>query len=237
MDAYETDHCSVQSIEAAKAAWGRLQEGNTWEDWCLVGSGLMVGVKHAMNISKKEHGKKFNIVMGPWLEKHGFDDVDPRTRSCLRTIFEDRDILKWRSGLNAPGKRASFNHPAVVLSAYRRAHNGPAVRKSAEAKLKEVLVKVKKLAKEIEPSPALDPLVDAVVDYLKTLTPDTVGIDDINDRAAPVDDHEPEPPAAETVPQGDMPPDETEEETEDTEYHGGYAFDPKEIVGTENKAA
>jgi hypothetical protein len=116
-------HSKSDPIEAGKQAWARLQDCETWEDWKLVGGAITAGREHAMRAAQtnKPEGSHYNKEFGAWLRVRGFADLEATTRKRLLQCMENIAAIEtWRETLEV-GKRLKWNHPATVLSAWKRA--------------------------------------------------------------------------------------------------------------------
>jgi hypothetical protein len=110
-------------IERAREAWQRHRQGAAWADWMLVGEALTLGRELAMREVEAKHpeGRRYNVVMGKWLERHGFDNMDKSDRSRLMECMASREAIEqWRNSLTTTQK-LQCNYPKIVLKRWRRA--------------------------------------------------------------------------------------------------------------------
>ncbi len=110
-------------IERAREAWQRHRQGAPWDDWMLIGKALTLGRELAMREAeaKRPGGRRCNAVMGKWLERHGFDNMDKSDRSRLMDCMANREAIKqWRNSLTTIQK-LQCNYPKAVLKKWRRA--------------------------------------------------------------------------------------------------------------------
>ena len=118
--------CDVNSsdtiIERAREAWARHRHGAGWDDWMLIGEALTLGREFAMRAAeaKRPEGRRYNVVMGNWLTRHGFDNMDKADRSRLMECMGHREAIEqWRNNLTATQK-LQCNYPKAVLKKWRR---------------------------------------------------------------------------------------------------------------------
>jgi hypothetical protein len=111
-----------QTIQAGQAAWQRLNDCQTWNDWLLVGEALLVGRSEAMTAARtnKPEGRRYNEEMAAWLKATNFTNIDKGTRSRLLDCIEHRaEIEKWRATLTTT-ERLKINHPTSILRHWQR---------------------------------------------------------------------------------------------------------------------
>jgi hypothetical protein len=116
-------HPRPDPIEAGQQAWARLKTQSTWADWTTFGAAIGVLRTKAMQSANTNQpkGSRYNKEFGARLRARGFDDLEPTTRKRLLQCMENISAIEeWRSGLK-PDKRLKLNHPAAVLSAWKRA--------------------------------------------------------------------------------------------------------------------
>jgi hypothetical protein len=120
--------CEIQLIlDEARVAVERLKHGNTFKDWVIVGTALVVVKTSAMAAvhTNKPTGRRYCEEVGALLKEHGLAEVDKGTRSRLLDVMKNRDAVEaWLDTLETP-KRLKMNHPTGVLSAWRRATTPP----------------------------------------------------------------------------------------------------------------
>jgi hypothetical protein len=117
-----------QIVRAGLEAWSRLKKCKTWDDWLVLGEGLLVGRTEAMRTShsNKPEGRRYNCEFSLWLESNKLDDgtsfgeIDKAVRARLFECLAHRDeIEKWRKTLPI-SERLKLNHPAVVLRRWKK---------------------------------------------------------------------------------------------------------------------
>jgi hypothetical protein len=115
--------CTLHPIEAAQAAWARIKERQTWNDWKTVGTAIAEGRTRAMvlALTNKPEGRRYNKEFKAWLVAHGFGDLEATTRKRLLQCMEHIDEIEAYLATFEIDKRLRLNHPATVLSAWKRA--------------------------------------------------------------------------------------------------------------------
>jgi hypothetical protein len=122
-----TTHPKSDLIEAGQQAWSRLKSRSTWADWKALGVAAIEGRTEAMARARTNEpkGRRYNTEFGTWLAEHDFGDLEATTRKRLLQCMENiAAIDTWLTGLNN-GKQLRLNHPATVLSAWKRATAKP----------------------------------------------------------------------------------------------------------------
>jgi hypothetical protein len=117
----------IDQIKAGQQAWARLQSHSTWDDWKMVGVAIAEGRTKAMAAAKTNEpkGRRYNTEFGAWLRVRGFDGLEATTRKRLLQCVENIDAIEaWLTKLES-AKRLRLNHPATVLSAWKRATTTP----------------------------------------------------------------------------------------------------------------
>ena len=75
------------AVARGREAWERRKNKakENIDDWILIGEAFVFGRNEAMAAanSKKPVGKKYNYHFSHFLQIHGFDDIDSRTRGEL----------------------------------------------------------------------------------------------------------------------------------------------------------
>ena len=88
-------------IHCGQLALVRLEQNQTWPDWCAVIEALAErprGLRGRL-AGATTKGKRFNKAMGRWLRCYGFDRIDKSDRSrLLRCADHLESIDTWRSG-------------------------------------------------------------------------------------------------------------------------------------------
>jgi hypothetical protein len=112
---------------AAGAAWARVHRPHapaTWDDWLVIGAGLMAGRNAAMLAAgtNQPFGKKYVTHFGAYLKRHGLNSTDKSTRAKLLRIMERLpQIRAWR---DAQPDRANLNHPSTILRRFLKTPDG-----------------------------------------------------------------------------------------------------------------
>jgi len=129
-DAQELDCPTLPSAEPVenalrkgKEAWQRLQNKQTWQDWCAVGKAHLIGRAEAMyeTCVNTPKGRRYNSAFTPWSYKNGFENLDKGDRCRLFEVMDHLpEIETWRQTL-APRDRAGLNHPSTVLRRWKAA--------------------------------------------------------------------------------------------------------------------
>lgn len=122
---------AADPVELGREAWQRRKADgrNCWDDWRLIGQALLVGRKEAMRLAKKDRpaGRKYNELVGNWVQMHGFAEIDKSDRAKLLSIVEKLDEVEaWRATLT-DSQRATLNHPSSIWRAWlcpRRGNRG-----------------------------------------------------------------------------------------------------------------
>ena len=71
-------------IHCGQLALVRLEQNQTWPDWCAVIRALAKGREICRQASDgHDKGRRFNEAMGRWLRCYGFDRIDKSDRSRL----------------------------------------------------------------------------------------------------------------------------------------------------------
>ena len=69
-------------IHCGQLALARLEQNQTWLDWCAVIKALVKGREICREASGgHDKGRRFNKAMGRWLRCYGFDRIDKSDRS------------------------------------------------------------------------------------------------------------------------------------------------------------
>jgi hypothetical protein len=108
-------------IHCGQIALVRLEQNQTWQDWCAVIKALAKGREICRQASGgHDKGKRFNKAMGRWLRCYGFDRIDKSDRSrLLRCADRLEAINTWRSGLPL-SEQLELNHPRIVFECWQR---------------------------------------------------------------------------------------------------------------------
>jgi hypothetical protein len=108
-------------IHCGQLALARLEQNQTWLDWCAVIKALVKGREICREASGgHDKGRRFNKAMGRWLRCYGFDRIDKSDRSrFLRCADHLKDIDTWRSG-RPLSEQLELNHPRIVFERWQR---------------------------------------------------------------------------------------------------------------------
>jgi hypothetical protein len=117
-----TDQPIKEVIHLGQLALVRLEQNQTWADWCAVIAALAKGREICRKGSGgHDKGRRFNKAMGAWLRCYGFDRIDKSDRSRLLRCADDLEAIDiWRSR-RPLSERLKLNHPRVVFDRWQRA--------------------------------------------------------------------------------------------------------------------
>jgi hypothetical protein len=116
-----TDQPIREVIHHGRLALVRLEQNQTWPDWCAVIRALAKGREICRQASGGHNkGRHFNQAMGRWLRCYGFDRIDKSDRSrLLRCADHLEDIDTWRSA-RPRSEQLELNHPRIVFERWQR---------------------------------------------------------------------------------------------------------------------
>ena len=108
-------------IHRGQLALVRLEQNQTWPDWCAVIEALAKGREVCRRASGgHDKGRRFNKTMGCWLRCYGFDRIDKSDRSRLLRCADHLEAIDaWRSG-RPLSEQLEFNHPRIVFERWQR---------------------------------------------------------------------------------------------------------------------
>ena len=108
-------------IHRGQLALVRLEQNQTWQDWCAVIKALAKGREVCRRASGgHDKGKRFNEAMGRWLRCYGFDRIDKSDRSRLLRCADRLEVIDiWRSG-RPLSEQLELNHPRIVFDRWQR---------------------------------------------------------------------------------------------------------------------
>lgn len=108
-------------IQSGQLALDRLEQNQTWPDWCAVIKVLETGREICRQASGgQDKGRRFNGAMGRWLRCYRFDRIDKSDRSRLLRCAEHLEAINaWRSGLQL-SEQLELNHPRIVFQRWQR---------------------------------------------------------------------------------------------------------------------
>ena len=108
-------------INRGQVALARLEQNQTWPDWCEVIKALAKGREICRQASgDQDKGRRFNKAMGRWLRCYGFDRIDKSDRSRLLKCADHLEgINTWRSGRSL-SEQLELNHPRTVFDRWQR---------------------------------------------------------------------------------------------------------------------
>ena len=109
-------------IHRGQLALVRLEQNQTWPDWCSVIKALAKGREICREANEgHDKGRRFNKAMGCWLRCYGFDRIDKSDRSRLLRCADHLEAIDaWRSG-RPLSEQLEFNHPRIVFERWQRA--------------------------------------------------------------------------------------------------------------------
>jgi len=108
-------------VRRAREAWARVKRDENWNDWIVIGEGLLAGSAECMRLAgtNTPRGRGYNTHMSHWLKANGLADLDGGDRSRLYECMAHRaEIEEWRAKLR-PEQRLQFNHPSTVLRRWK----------------------------------------------------------------------------------------------------------------------
>jgi len=108
-------------IHRGQLALVRLEQNQTWPDWCTVIKALAKGREICRQVSGgHDKGKRFNEAMGRWLRCYGFDRIDKSDRSRLLRCADHLEAIDtWRSR-RPLSEQLELNHPRIVFDRWQR---------------------------------------------------------------------------------------------------------------------
>ena len=108
-------------IRCGQHALIRLEQNQTWPDWCEVIKALAKGREICRQASGgHDKGKRFNEAMGRWLRCYGFDRIDKSERSRLLRCADHLEAIDiWRSR-RPLSEQLELNHPRIVFDRWQR---------------------------------------------------------------------------------------------------------------------
>jgi hypothetical protein len=108
-------------IHCGQLALVRLEQNQTWPDWCAVIKALAKGREICRQASGAHHkGRRFNEAMGRWLRCYGFDRINKADRSRLLRCADHLEAIDtWRSG-RPLSEQLELNHPRIVFERWQR---------------------------------------------------------------------------------------------------------------------
>jgi hypothetical protein len=108
-------------IQRGQLALVRLEQNQTWPDWCAVIKALAQGREICRQASRgHDKGRRFNEAMGRWLRCYGFDGIDKSDRSRLLRCADHLEAIDtWRSG-RPLSEQLELNHPRIVFERWQR---------------------------------------------------------------------------------------------------------------------
>jgi hypothetical protein len=108
-------------IHCGQLALVRLEQNQTWPDWCAVIKALAKGREICRQASGgHDKGRRFNKAMGRWLRCYGFDRIDKADRSRLLRCADHLEAIdNWRSG-RPLSEQLELNHPRIVFLSWQR---------------------------------------------------------------------------------------------------------------------
>jgi hypothetical protein len=108
-------------IHRGRLALVRLEQNQTWPDWCAVIKALAKGREICREASGgHDKGRHFNEAMGRWLRCYGFDRIDKSDRSRLLRCADHLEAIDaWRSG-RPLSEQLELNHPRIVFERWQR---------------------------------------------------------------------------------------------------------------------
>jgi hypothetical protein len=129
--------------QEGRDALDQIGKSQVYEQWLKVAAALGAGRAEALaaaNTNRPE-GRTYNKAFGSILKREGLstDKLDSAIRNQLLKIDEHRaEIESWREQLT-PARRATINHPSIVLRNWRKTPSGrkasPSRRETRDASL------------------------------------------------------------------------------------------------------
>jgi len=115
-------------MRAGRIAWKRVREAaaQPFDSWICIGRALCACRRIAMKTSKttKPFGGAFNRAMGALLKEHGFDAIDPATRSEAAWLVANlQEVIEWRDSL-PEYRRIALNSPGHVKREFLASQKG-----------------------------------------------------------------------------------------------------------------
>jgi hypothetical protein len=120
------------AIEAGRRAWQAVSTATTFASWKAIAIAVAIGRQQALLAAgtNKPYGKLYARAINAWLEANGFREMPYGIRTSCRLLADNMaSIEAWREALPAD-KRASLNHPEVIVRSWRRA-SGSAIHRAA----------------------------------------------------------------------------------------------------------
>ena len=108
-------------IHRGQRALVRLEQNQTWSDWCAVIKALAKGREVCREASGgHDKGRRFNEAMGRWLRCYGFDRINKSDRSRLLRCADHLEAIDtWRAG-RPLSEQLELNHPRIVFERWQR---------------------------------------------------------------------------------------------------------------------
>ena len=108
-------------VRAGVAAWHRLKQCKTFDDWLALGEALLIGRAKSMRAahSNVPNGTPYKNEIAAWLKANDLTDMHKTVRSRLLDVMAHRaEIERWRTNYNK--LRLELNHPAVILRRWQK---------------------------------------------------------------------------------------------------------------------
>ena len=112
----------IDRIQAGREAWDRLSKHRVLDDWFVLGQALVIGRTEAFKEARtnKPAGRRYNEAIGVWLRETGFINIHKTIRSRTLELLDHRSEVEVFLATLPPEKQIKLNHPATILSAWKR---------------------------------------------------------------------------------------------------------------------
>jgi hypothetical protein len=111
-------------ISQARIAWARLKRGNSFEDWVVVGKGLMHGRMVAMTAARtnRPYGSRYAARINEWLVANDLAGTSKPERANAVWLIENLEtVLRFRATLTEDERRRMC-HPHSVRCAMTKSN-------------------------------------------------------------------------------------------------------------------
>jgi hypothetical protein len=109
------------AVVRGRAAWERLKDGRSWDDWMMTGEAVLIGRSECLGATHTNdlNSKRYRDAFSEWMEVNGFGEMDKGERARLFECLDNRAAIEaWRATLTGPERRR-LNHPQSVLRRWR----------------------------------------------------------------------------------------------------------------------
>jgi hypothetical protein len=115
--------------QAAAQAAGRLNLGNTYDDWLMIADGLQAGRESAMAAAQcnTPFGLRYRRELKAWRARNAWT-ANPRLHNsvvsnCYWLIDNLAQVEAWRATLT-DDEREAYNHPTAIKRQFQKAQRG-----------------------------------------------------------------------------------------------------------------